>query len=185
MVTEFSREWLEFYSKAGVIDVSPILGLLSSHHAPFTWTQLREEDPRSPVRRHIFGAARALGLTEGLVVPLPRGGTRRGLICLHGSRDALTADEIKFLTTVSVLYYERVKGLLAGVQRPRTATLTPRELDCLSYVARGLNDSDIGERLGIAATTAHDHVERAKRRLGVRSRAEAVAVAVSLALITP
>jgi DNA-binding CsgD family transcriptional regulator len=87
---------------------------------------------------------------------------------------------------VSVLYYERVRGLLTGVQRPRNAAgLTVRELDCLGYVAGGLNDSEIGEKLGISQNTVHEHVERAKRRLAMRSRAEAVAIAVSLGLVAP
>lgn len=53
--------------------------------------------------------------------------------------------------------------------------LTIRERDCLIYVAEGLSDREIGEKLGISHTTTHAHVENGKRKLGARTRAQAVA----------
>ena len=63
------------------------------------------------------------------------------------------------------------------------AGLTPREIDVLSLVVRGYTDVRIATELGIATATAHEHVERAKHRLGTRSRAELAAVAVSFGIV--
>lgn len=63
----------------------------------------------------------------------------------------------------------------AGRLRPDRPLLTPRERDCLSYVADGLSDQAIADRLGIGASTAHAHVENAKRKLAAKTRAQAVA----------
>jgi LuxR family quorum sensing-dependent transcriptional regulator len=56
--------------------------------------------------------------------------------------------------------------------------LSAREVECLQWAAAGKSDADIAVLVGIRPATAHFHIEQAKRRLGVRSRVEAVAVGV-------
>ena len=53
--------------------------------------------------------------------------------------------------------------------------LSTRQRDCLALAARGLTSAAIGERLGISGRTVDDHLMRACRTLGVRSRVQAVA----------
>jgi LuxR family quorum sensing-dependent transcriptional regulator len=65
------------------------------------------------------------------------------------------------------------------------AGLTEREIQCLALIARGRSDRTVGVQLGIAQSTAHEYLENAKRKLKARTRAEAVALAVSLGIITP
>jgi DNA-binding NarL/FixJ family response regulator len=50
----------------------------------------------------------------------------------------------------------------------------------LSLVAEGLTNPQIAERLYISPKTAEHHVGRVLTKLGVRSRAEAAALAVRL-----
>ncbi len=56
--------------------------------------------------------------------------------------------------------------------RLRHGELTRREVEILSLVAAGRNDSEIGEQLFISAKTASVHVTNAKAKLGVKSRLE-------------
>jgi DNA-binding NarL/FixJ family response regulator len=63
------------------------------------------------------------------------------------------------------------------------AALTPREHEILTLVSRGLTTRRIGGRLGISPRTVETHVSKLYRKLGVRTRVEAVARAAHLGLI--
>jgi DNA-binding CsgD family transcriptional regulator len=60
-------------------------------------------------------------------------------------------------------------GLVDGV------ALTPREIECLQWSVQGKSKGDIACILGIRRSTVVFHLENAKRKLGVRVAAQAVA----------
>lgn len=70
-------------------------------------------------------------------------------------------------------------------EKPRKGVLSPREREVLALVARGLNAEEIGEQLGLAPATVRTHVRNAKRRLGARTRAQAVTMALRGGEIEP
>ncbi len=63
--------------------------------------------------------------------------------------------------------------------------LSPREAECLQWAARGKSATDTAAILGLSARTVEAYLERGRSKLGVRTRIEAVAKAVSLGLISP
>ena len=73
----------------------------------------------------------------------------------------------------------------AAARRPAAAVarLTGREQQVLDLLREGLTNAEIGERLYISGKTAEHHVSRVLSKLGVRSRAEAAAVAAAATLI--
>ena len=63
--------------------------------------------------------------------------------------------------------------------------LTPRELEVLRLLADGLSPVEISQRLVISPKTVGTHVEHIFQKLGVRSRAQAVAAAYREHLVDP
>ncbi|MGE5689208.1 MAG: response regulator transcription factor [Pseudomonadota bacterium] len=73
----------------------------------------------------------------------------------------------------------RVRALLrrAAPAVVRTSRLTAREQEVLQLLAEGRTQREIADALVISPRTAGKHIERILEKLGVRSRAQAVAVA--------
>ncbi len=65
-------------------------------------------------------------------------------------------------------------GMLSRTLPP----LTDREAACIRWAAEGKSDTAIGDAMGISRATAHFHIESVKKKLGVKSRIQAVAVLV-------
>lgn len=60
-------------------------------------------------------------------------------------------------------------------ERVASVLLTPRELDVLGAIGAGLSNKAIARELGISLHTVKFHIESLFRKLGARTRAEAVA----------
>ncbi|MET9087035.1 response regulator transcription factor [Streptomyces sp. NPDC004237] len=80
------------------------------------------------------------------------------------------------------------------LRAPNTATtsavggpsgLSERERQVLALVARGLNNSEIADALGLSPLTAKTHVSRIMGKLGARDRAQLVIVAYESGLVIP
>jgi DNA-binding NarL/FixJ family response regulator len=79
----------------------------------------------------------------------------------------------------------RLHGLVFRAQgMPERRPLTPREHEILTLLARGLTQCEIAERLAISSKTVATHIERILGKLGVRSRAQAVALAYRETLVS-
>jgi DNA-binding CsgD family transcriptional regulator len=79
--------------------------------------------------------------------------------------------------------------LVMRTLRPRRAgkgrkpTLTPREIEVLQHVARGLSYAEVGDALGVSLNTVTSHIKNVYRKLEVHTAAAAVMRAVELRLI--
>lgn len=71
----------------------------------------------------------------------------------------------------------------ALADEPAPPEFTPRQLDVLGAITRGLTNAEIGRMLGISADAVRQHVIKVCELLGASNRAEAVAIALRKQLL--
>ncbi|WP_127359365.1 response regulator [Actinacidiphila soli] len=77
------------------------------------------------------------------------------------------------------------RGTQAATLHRDLAALTPRELEVLQSLARGLSNAELAARFRLSEATVKTHVARILAKLRLRDRAQAVVVAYETGLITP
>jgi DNA-binding response OmpR family regulator len=83
----------------------------------------------------------------------------------------------------------QIAARLARVARseiwPKNIALAKRQVEALTWVARGKTSEEIARILGVSKPTVEFHVNNARIKLGVATRSEAVAKAIAGRLIEP
>ena len=104
---------------------------------------------------------------------------------LAGADSALlkTFSREELLTEIREQATQPEREPVALVSDARTETLTKRELEVLRLLKDGHPDKEIANMLGIANTTAKNHVKNILGKLNAKNRTQAVAVGQELGLL--
>lgn len=102
------------------------------------------------------------------------------------SSDVLKSRLLGIIDGVPPLSPAIARRLLTYFNSPRYAphNLTPREVEVLTLIAKGVKKSTVAEMLSISSHTVGDHIKNIYSKLNVSSRSEATIEAARLGLIT-
>ena len=118
------------------------------------------------------------GSAEDINRALTNGAT--GALMKTASDDQLIAAIRKVASGVRVVAPEIAKALKS---EPPVNDLTPRQLEILKSVTRGLTNEDIAKQFGITSSGVKQHLSAVFAKLGAASRSEAVAIALRKQLL--
>ena len=168
--------WIELYTKRNFLAADYSVAEARRRIAPFTWLEAKAERTLSRSEQDIWDAAHDWGWTDGLSVPIHGPGGYLGLVAMAGKEQSMPPALRSELHQLSFLTHERCRALkgLEPVADPQTA-LTHRELECIRWVAAGQTDTEIAILLNVSQTTVRTHIDQARRKLGARTRSQAVA----------
>lgn len=109
----------------------------------------------------------------------------RGLVLRDGDPERLGSALRAVAAGNVVLDAELAEVLFRGAPpRPVASELmTPRELEVLELLARGMSNRQLAEVLGFSEHTAKFHVNAILTKLGAETRTEAVVLAAKLGLV--
>jgi DNA-binding CsgD family transcriptional regulator len=180
LFTHWPAEWLRMYRDRNFVVHDPAVKTALTAVAPFTLREMFAKRQLTASEREVVDAFRSFGWQDGLVVPIhgPRG--YLSLATLAGEeRDIGLAERTALQATIFAAHQRCLELTNGGADASNGAPhLTPREVECLQWLASGKSDAEISEQLAISETTVRFHLQSAKRKLGVRTRAHAVALAI-------
>ncbi|MGO4716628.1 LuxR family transcriptional regulator [Bradyrhizobium sp. 2TAF24] len=173
---DWPPDWIELYTRRNFLAADYMVAEARRRIAPFTWLEAKAERTLSRAEQEIWDTAAEWGWTDGFSVPIYGPGGYFGLVAMAGKEQPMPPALRRELHQIAFLTHERCRALtgLAPVADPQ-AVLTHRELECLRWVAAGKTDLEIARLLGVSQTTARTHIDQARRKLGARTRSQAVA----------
>jgi DNA-binding response OmpR family regulator len=102
-----------------------------------------------------------------------------------GADDYVTKPiDFEVLAALIIARLGRVRRVEA-TPTPKTVALAKREVETLTWAARGKTSAEIAQILGLSKRTVDFHIDNARSKLGVATRIQAVAKAATGLLIEP
>jgi DNA-binding CsgD family transcriptional regulator len=175
-------DWWRHYEENRFYNLDPVVHAIITKPGVFTCKDL-DRRSFSAVARNVFDEGSiALDAQTSLVIPTHDARGVAGFVALFFRDGGPDESMRRALKLMAIYALERAKELSGRMSAPLEADppcpLTPRQREALTFLALGKTDWEIGAILGIAEKTANQHIEDAKRRIGVATRAQAAAVAV-------
>jgi LuxR family transcriptional regulator, quorum-sensing system regulator BjaR1 len=152
--------------------------------APYAWSDVLERRELLKQDKRIVDEAAEFRMNGGLIVPIftPEGYT--GLVSVTAEAPELSEDVRAALSLACVFAHNKLLALKRRTES-ELVRLTCRERECLCWVSYGKSDWEIGEILSISEKTVNYHVENVKKKFGVATRLQAVAVAIRQGTFLP
>jgi DNA-binding CsgD family transcriptional regulator len=171
------------YARRNHLSRDPAIARANKQPAPFRWSDTCAEADESGLQ--VLKDLQDFGMMDGRLVPiyLPNGSVH--FVTIATADYELSPQDERALHMASLYLHARMTALRAPASPPPVRNLTPRERECLQWVAAGKTDWEISQILSISEQTVHGYVQNAMTKLGARTRAQAVALAIQSSQIQP
>jgi LuxR family transcriptional regulator, quorum-sensing system regulator BjaR1 len=176
--------WRTHYEHAGLVRTDPSFSRALQSCDPFHWRALHQQVAGDRDAARVFEEARAFGLPDGFVAPIHHlNGSSAAVVLIADAVLDWSERERAVAHVLSIYFAARGRALVTPAVNAKRPLLTMRQKECLQWVRAGKTDWEIGAILGLSEHTVIEHLEAARRRLGVRTRAQAVIEAISRGVI--
>lgn len=179
-------EWIARYSDQAYHRIDPVQRLAQRRATPFSWTEPGFRDRLDTAQTRMMDEFAEAKLGDGVVIPLHTPGELPASCALFTSGQDVSVESYRIAHSMTVFTHAAACRALREAAAPEAAQpkLTARERECLILAARGKSDWEIGRLLNLSERTIHHAIERAKRRLGVATRVQAIVRAIHLGEIS-
>jgi DNA-binding CsgD family transcriptional regulator len=177
----YPDDWVRHFSESGRYRIDPVFRYADERMVPFFWDDPAFRAVLTPSQLEILTEAEARGLGHGYTVPVHPPGTQMASCSVVPDSAVIERGAYQAIFTMASFMFD---AMLRGTEREecsgtRSTQLSERERQCLELAAQGKDDWSIGSLLRISERTAHNHIERAKRRLGVCTRVQVIVLALN------
>jgi len=185
LASNFPDSWVNHYRHRDYFRKDPVIRHARATVAPYQWRDLRVHDESEQI---ILQEAREAGLREGIAIPIHEPWGKVFLTTLASQRPelsqmAMTPQVRTQAQVMAVVLHSRYQALCGAQAQESMVGLTPRESECLCWVAQGKSSWDIGQLMAVSEHTVNFHLKNAMRKFDTASRVTAAVRAASLGLI--
>ncbi|HEC28992.1 MAG TPA: LuxR family transcriptional regulator [Gammaproteobacteria bacterium] len=190
-ISNYPAEWRARYESENYMGIDPVVTHCASHITPVTWDYITQMGQQDENTRQFMYEAKGFGLNSGISIPVH---TPQGEFAIFNlssiQNNSYTNKHILQVMPHAQLFtayvHEAVRRVFANDILPLgQVNLTRREKECLLWVADGKTAWETSQILGVSERTIVFHMQNSAEKLNVVNRAQTVARAVSLGLITP
>lgn len=182
----FPDDWIDYYFAHDYPSKDPVVVYAPALEGPFLWRSLDTRFELDRAQRTLMQQAREAKLRNGVGVSLhaPRGDVFLVTFAAgDGHPDA--AAEMSKLRLLAVQFHAAYSCVgRTGDDAQSAVVLSPRERECLQWLALGKTPWDIGMTLSISEHTVNFHVRNLYRKLEASNRTMAVVKAIRFGLIS-
>ncbi|WP_138379227.1 LuxR family transcriptional regulator [Luteithermobacter gelatinilyticus] len=180
----YPQDWINHYLARNYQNIDPVLQYCPRCPLGLEWKKLRNDDTLTAPQKQLMQEAEQFGLERGLTLPLFGPYGRLILLSFAGPEKRAIRKTIYNRLMLLALQFHICLMTLNTVP-PSSSPLTPREIDCLKWVAQGKSSWEIGKILGISEHTVNGYIRDIYQKLDVSTRAMAVMTALRRGLMTP
>jgi DNA-binding CsgD family transcriptional regulator len=183
MLDTYPEEWVRSFSELQLYEIDPVFIYANRTLLPFFWDAPEFRASLTPLQQEILIEANRYGIAHGHTIPIhsPNSPNAFRASC-SVVPDAASIEPSSYATVqLMACYLYDAASREADGQEARAVQrkLSRRERQCLELAAQGKSDWVAGRLLGISERTVHNHIENAKRRLGVATRVQAIVHALA------
>jgi DNA-binding CsgD family transcriptional regulator len=187
-LTTMSNDWMQYYFDRNLAETdSHVVRVRDRKITPYIWNDSTIQRVESQGERSTALQAAEAGLRSALCVPLvspydpftPVGGITLGASLSEADFKAVVSEHGATLTSIAYLFHNSCIRQLWH-ERKGGISLSPRERDCLRYIAHGKRQDAIAHLMGVARVTVEMHLRAARLKLHAQTLNEAIAKALVL-----
>lgn len=180
----FPDDWVDRYISERFYEIDPIPKHALSTTEPFWWSEAYDFPDLKAEEKDYLVALTKADLGDGLAVPVFGPFGRSGYFGLGFGQGAvkLTVAEISTLQWACQLAHQKYCDLLTA-KLPANVSLSSRECEILSWVAKGKSNTVIADIIGISSYTVDTYLRRIFIKLGVSDRVTAALRGIAIGAV--
>lgn len=181
----YSLDWIERYKTRNYVEVDPVVQFGMRRMLPIDWQDFKT---LNDTVRDFFGEATDFGVgRQGLSIPVHGRHGNRALFSITSdlSDRAWRSERQLYMRDFQVLALH-IHAMLLRLEGAQiyTASLSPRERECLRWIAEGKTAWECSVILGLSVSTVRCYLESARHKLAATSNTHAVAKAIKADLLS-
>lgn len=188
---DWPEGFIEHWIESNYTLLHPVAQRCRIEVLPFHWSPevvLRVDPPQSARQQKVLKESAGAGIVSAITVPVHLPRAQVASVAFLGRSIQPTGELVarwgpEMLAAAYHFMAIVLKRAGDDVLPRDMASLSPREIECLTWAARGKTDVEIGTICQLSPSTARSYIDSAAHKLNATTRTQAVAIACQLGMI--